>query len=253
MSIPFLYDAELLARGIQVYHSVDLDSHPHLLCVGATNSGKSYGLSLYLGKIAKYEPTTTLVICDFKKGSFGWLEGQDGFYGYTDCVAGIDAVYAEFTARLEANDAERNSRRIVLLVDEYAALVSSLDKKSADDLKQKIGNMLMQGRSLKINIVTGLQRADSSYFHSGARDQYTAVLMLGNLSKEQKSMLAYDYRDEMDDLNAQGEGYLLLDGRGLFRVQVPHVTDTDKLRVTIARCVSPPYGGVCEATRPTDG
>lgn len=253
MAIPFLYDAELLARGIQVYHSVDLDSHSHLLCVGATNSGKSYALALFLGKLTKYEPTTTLVICDYKKGSFGWLEGQDGFYGYTDCLAGIDAVFEEFSARLEANDVKRNAHRIVLLVDEYAALIFSLDKKSADDLKRKIGSMLMQGRSLRINVVIGIQRADAEYFRTGSRDQFGAVLMLGNLSKEQKMMLAPDYRDEMNDLNAQGQGYLLLDGKGLFRVQVPHVTDTDKLRATIARCVSAPYGGVREAAQPTDG
>lgn len=62
MSIPFLYDAQLVNRGIKVYISVDLDSYPHLLCVGATGSGKTYALALLLGKIARYEGTTQLVM-----------------------------------------------------------------------------------------------------------------------------------------------------------------------------------------------
>lgn len=223
-----------MAKGIRVYHTVDLGAHAHWLCVGATGTGKSYALALFLGKIAKYEPTAKLVICDFKKSSFGWLDGRPGFYGYMDAVKGIEQVYTEFSARLEANDPQRNARRLVLLIDEYGALVSSLDKKEADELKRKVGNILLMGRSLGVNLVCGIQRADAAYFHQGARDQFSAVLMLGNLSKEQKAMLAPDYKDEMTATNQRGQGYLLLDGQGLYHVQVPKVTDTQKLHELIS-------------------
>ena len=231
--IPFVYDADLLVRGIKVYISISLDSHPHWLCVGATGTGKSYALALLLGKIAKYEPAA-LVVCDFKKASFGWLVGRPGFYGYTTVIDGINSVYKEFQYRLEVNDTTRNSKRLILLIDEYAALIGSLDKKAADDIKSKIAQILMMGRSLGVHLIIGVQRADAEYFRAGARDQFGAVLMLGNVSKEQKAMLAPDYRDEMTASNQRGQGYLLLDGRGICRVQVPRVTNTTKLRRVIA-------------------
>ena len=245
MAIPFLYYAELLSNGIKVYLPIDLDAHPHLLCVGATGTGKSYALALLLGKIAKYESTACLVICDFKKASFGWLEGRDGFYGYTAVIDGIDTVHREFQQRLELNDNTRNSRKVILLIDEYAALVGSLEKKAADDVKRKVAEILMMGRSLGVHLIVGIQRADAEFFRSGSRDQFGAILMLGNLSKEQKAMLAPDYRDEMTATNQRGQGYLLLDGQGICRVQVPRVIDTDKLHQAIASHLSLP-------TRPGD-
>ncbi|MCQ5129971.1 DUF87 domain-containing protein [Butyricicoccus faecihominis] len=250
MGIPFLLDADLLARGVRAYLPIALDAHPHLLCVGSTGTGKTYALALLLGKLAKYEAGMRLVVCDFKKSGFDWLDGHDGFYGYTDVLDGIDEVYDEFTARLEANDPARNSRKIALLIDEYGALVSSLDKKPADEVKRKIGNILLMGRSLGIHLIVGIQRADAEFFRAGARDQFGAVLMLGNLSKEQKLMLAPDYRDQMTAVNARGQGYLLLDGQGLYRVQVPHVADTDRLHRMIQNRLAfphPPPDGAGEA------
>lgn len=229
MAIPYVYDLDLLAAGVQFFIPLDLDAHPHLLCVGATGTGKTYALALLLGKIAKYEPTARLVVCDFKKSGFGWLDGCPGFYGYTAALDGLDAVYSEFSARLEANDTARNAHKIILLMDEYGALVSSLEKKTAEEVKRKAGNILLMGRSLGIHLIVGIQRADAEYFRAGARDQFGAVLMLGNLSKEQKAMLAPDYRESMTATNQRGQGYLLLDGQGLSRVQVPRVTGPDKL------------------------
>lgn len=109
-------------------------------------------------------------------------------------------------------------------------MFTSLDKKAADEVKRKIGNILLMGRSLGIHLIIGIQRADAEYFRAGARDQFGAILMLGNLSKEQKAMLALDYRDEMTATNTRGQGYLLLDGQGLHHIQVPRVNDINKLQ-----------------------
>lgn len=75
----------------------------------------------------------------------------------------------------------------------------------------------MMGRSLGVHLIIGIQRADAEFFKSGARDQFGAVLMLGNLSKEQKQMLVPDYRDQMNAVNQRGRGYLFLDGQGICR------------------------------------
>lgn len=240
MAIPFLYYADLLSIGTKVYLPIDLDAYAHWLCVGATGKGKSYSLMIMLGKIAKYEPNAHFVVCDYKKASFGWLQGSAGFYGYTAVTDGIETVYQEFKQRLELNDSNRNAQRVICLIDEYAAFVYSLSKKVAEEVKSKISEMLMMGRSLGIHLIIGIQRADAEFFKGGTREQFSAVLMLGNLSKEQKLMLVPDYRDEMTAINGRGQGYLLLDGQGICRVQVPRVTDVDKLHRAIASRLSLP-------------
>ena len=53
-------------------------------------------------------------------------------------------------------------------------------------------------------------------------------------------MLVPDYREQMTATNQRGQGYLLLDGQGICRVQVPRVTDVDKLHRAIASRLSLP-------------
>ena len=121
----------------------------------------------------------------------------------------------------------------MLLIDEYGALISAQDKKTADELKMMISNILFMGRSLGCRVLIGVQRADAEHFKSGARDQFRAILGLGNLSKEQKQMLFSDYKDTMDERNGLGEGYLLIDGQDIKRVQVAEIKDMEKLNIQI--------------------
>lgn len=92
-------------------------------------------------------------------------------------------------------------------------MISAQDKKDADTLKSMVGGMLFMGRSLGLRVVIGVQRADSEYFKVGARDQFWAILALGNISKEQKLMLFADEKEKMTALCGIGEGYLLIEGR----------------------------------------
>ena len=46
-------------------------------------------------------------------------------------------------------------------------------------------------------------------------------------------MLAPDYREQMTVTNTRGQGYLLLDGKGLYHIQVPTVTNTGLLTHTL--------------------
>ena len=193
---------------------------PNLLCVGKTGSGKSYALTVLLG--------LNITICDYKKSSFAHFEDTPNFYGYENVPDGIRAFYQEFSERLEANNENRNKQIRVLLIDEYGALISAQDKKNAEELKTMVANMLFMGRSLGIRVLIGVQRADAEHFKAGARDQFRAILALGDLSKEQKQMLFTDYKDKMDrHSNGIGEGYLLVDGRGIERVKIAPIKDIE--------------------------
>lgn len=225
----------LLLLGAKMRPLLDFEKCPHMLICGSTGSGKTYATAFLLAKLAKCEEDISLVVCDYKKSGFGWLEesGCPAFYGYDKVTDGIDAVYNEFSQRLRLNDKVRNSKQLFLFIDEYGAYISALDKKAADTVKSKIGEMLFMGRSLGVHLIIGIQRADASYFYAGARDQFSAILMLGNLSEEQKSMLVPNYKEQMRELNARGQGYLYVDGSGFFRVLVPMVEDEEKVHSAI--------------------
>ena len=210
---------------------------PNCLVIGNTGFGKSYALLTILGTYAQQFPDVSITVCDYKKSSFAQFEDTPNFYGYEAVPEGVRSVYKEFQERLEANDPERNKQIRVLLIDEYGALISAQDKKTAEELKTMVANMLFMGRSLGIRVLIGVQRADAEHFKAGARDQFRAILGLGNLSKEQKSMLFSEFRDSMTERNGVGEGYLLIDGQNIERVKVAEIRDMDALTETIRKAM----------------
>jgi energy-coupling factor transporter ATP-binding protein EcfA2 len=206
-----------------------LSREPNFLVVGKTGSGKSYALAILLGIYTRHIPNVSITICDYKKSSFAQFADTHNFYGYEDVPSGILAFYKEFCERLEANDVKRNQQVKVLLIDEYGAMIAAQEKKQADELKTMLANMLFMGRSLGIRVLIGVQRADAEHFKAGSRDQFRAILALGNLSKEQKQMLFSEYKDKMDERNSLGDGYLLIEGQDIERVKIGTIQNFDAL------------------------
>jgi len=127
---------------------------------------------------------------------------------------------------------------LILLIDEYGALISAQDRAEREALKTMVANMLFMGRSLGIKILIGVQRSDAEHFKAGARDQFHAILAMGNISKEQKAMLFDSYKDCMNDTNRLGEGYLLIDGQDIERVIVDPIKDMDSLNAAIRKAMN---------------
>ena len=108
------------------------------------------------------------------------------------------------------------------------------EKKVADTIKNQIAELLSMSRSLGIIVIIGLQRADSELFKLGARDNFRSILGMGNLSKEQKSMLFND------SISAVGEGYLWRDGKGVEKIKVAPIENMNAVIETIRKGLSEP-------------
>lgn len=230
-AVPLAYDAVMLEAGVKSQVVRKPERHPMLLTVGGTGSGKTYFLSLLIGKITTHITDAEICLCDFKNIDFRDFVACPNHWSYMACDDGLTTFYESFQARLNGEDTTTN--RKFLVFDEFAAFVLSHDKKSAEEVKNKLSTLLMMGRGVQHHLIIGLQRADSQLFPLGGRDQFGAILALGNLSREQKLMLFPDSREEMNEVNGRGEGYLSLDGEPLKRVRVPTVTDFYKLNSAI--------------------
>lgn len=158
----------------------DLSEFPHLLVAGATNSGKSVFLrSLLLSLMTQYQPgQLELLIVDPKRTDFTFFNQMPYLRGGKVIVerneardALLELVREEMPRRqnLIANRSLKvkvfNERfpaealpPIVALIDEYALLVSMMDKKEREAFEQDLMILAAAARSVGIHLVLATQR-----------------------------------------------------------------------------------------------
>lgn len=225
--VPLFWDAELLTLGYRIPVTWDIRRSCHAAVCGKTGSGKTVAVKLMIAKTAKIMPLE-VTLCDFKADDFLFLDGADGYYKFSDCLAGLNSFYDGFQARQQGADASRSVKLFVF--DEWASFINTLDKKDAEAAKMKLATLLMLGRSFLCYVLLSQQRFDAAYF-SSARDNFGLIVGLGNLSKESAAMFDFP-RDEMKPVNSIGGGYMMTNGE-LKAIQVPYVRDMKKLDAAI--------------------
>lgn len=213
---------------IRVPYRLNFNDYTQLLLTGGTGTGKSYALLYLLGSIVANNPNISIYICDFKNSEdFRFLNDYQYFFSGDSVYDGIMDFYKEFT---EARQSGECNVRHLLIVDEYPAFINYLqtkdkaDKtKKANEVMSAIAEILMLGRGIKFGCLITTQRADSSLFSNGARDNFQVVCALGRLSKEQKQMLFSGEEIEANYIYGKGEGILLADGKPLKYVKFPMI------------------------------
>lgn len=208
---------------------------PHLLIVGKTGSGKTYASQQILARIGKTIPDSQIYLLDYKADDFKFAQGCSRYYAFTACTDGLDAFYNSFETRQRGLDPSRSFR--LLFFDEWAAYCQILEKKQAEAEQRKLATLLALGRSYNVHICIALQRPDAQYF-SAARDNFSAILGLGNLSAESKQMLFdKEHREQMKPDRRRGTGYFYSDTTGLCRIAIPAVNNYDKMQQYIKQAV----------------
>ncbi|MCL2838654.1 MAG: ATP-binding protein [Oscillospiraceae bacterium] len=214
----------------------------HWCVVGHTGSGKSYAISVLLGKIIKStNENIEITIADFKN-SFKQFENTGNYFSFDKSELGIKKFYNEFMELVSGEKPLDNKIR-VLFVDELNTTLDTLSAQGkegiarAAELKKSIASILAMGRSFGCFLWIGMQAAYSDFFNHGARDNFGCILGLGELSKEQKSMLFKGYEDKLNEINGVGEGFCLIKGKGVERVKIEPIEDKDALNDIIRQAM----------------
>lgn len=221
-----------------------LDDFLSALVVGSTGSGKTYFGHQLLGKIVlnKYnkKEDVEVFICDRKNEDYIQFKNCPNYYGI-NAIDGIRKVHEIFEERLNNDESNENKKTIICLIEEYALLLNSLssDKKTQDEIKNKVADLMFAGRSKKIITIVSLQRADAEYFPRGAKEQFKNIIMMGNISEIQLNMLLdEEHKKQVTENNPQGYGYLYEYGnRKLTRIKVAEISQEklDALDTFISR------------------
>ncbi len=213
----------------------------HICVVGGTGSGKSMFILYILNSLLSLQAPIQLWIGDFKKsGDYAGITVPSRFAEFYEVTTLIERFYEEFEATPENYKGLK-----VLLLDEYAGFIIWLtqnDKKKCEEIKGKISNLLMLGRSRHCFVWCIQQRITAQLFPSGigAMDNFQICIGLGNLSVQSRESLfaGEHFRDKaFEELYqpGQGQGLCLVDGQTLRALQVPHISDKGKLKALLRR------------------
>lgn len=197
--------------------------YPHALLVGGTGSGKTTALKQIIASFS-YSIHCEIFLCTFKHKDedFSFLNVSGHFNYYLKCKDLFAAFYRRFLDRLEGKD---SARYLLLLVfDEWVGFLLYLDKQERQEALDKLGQILMMGRSFGVQVMIAIQRPDAQFFGNGARDNFGLVMALGRMSPDGYRMVfPSDYIKEVQACGI-GEGYAMIGGMDFNRIRIPPPT-----------------------------
>jgi hypothetical protein len=160
---------------------LDLTRLPHMLVAGQTGSGKTVFLSSLIMSLAWRHTTSDLqlMLVDTKQMDFGVFENLPNLQGHSIYTEPDDAIEAlqhlleiERPKRTELirqancpNNLEYNRRFpdrrlpwLVVVIDEFADLILSLNKRDRGEFEKQINRLAATGRAVGIHLVIATQR-----------------------------------------------------------------------------------------------
>lgn len=199
------------------YHKWEYKGYPHLLLGGITNSGKSRTLYGLIYKFLGETPKKNLYICDGKNDALykickDILELPNVGSGNKEIGHYIKEVEEIMDRRYAGKDKKKYP--VLLVIDEFAAVRDSMDKKEFEPLNKAVRRIIMQGRAANVHLIIALQRPETSVLDGAIRDNFSIRIGMGKLPSENFKMVFGVSKDEsILDLDGKGVGYISIDGK----------------------------------------
>lgn len=233
---------DLLTLFFDRKHSVNLRDYPHILVSGQSSSGKSYlANQLVIQAITK---GFDVVILDVKR-SYGLYKAYaDYCYEIEDIIAKLKAIENEMYTRMQklqpVLDKNPNTLAVdiglapmLIVVEEYISLLSSLDKKQKDEVERIIKNLSVLARQSNVHLLMVMQAAGTENISPTTRSNLSAKVLLGN---PQSNILLSTFGTGADLPHChshfeKGQGLIQLDRITVLRV--PYIEDIDAFNTVL--------------------
>lgn len=214
--------------------SLDIWKKPSGLIVGASGSGKSYFVTLFLHHILNVCAKGAVVIyyCDFKSSEdTAYLAPYCRYYSGEKCAEGLTAYYEEYKT---VRDGKRDGKLRLLFFDEWAGFQlweTQKSKKQAELYKGMLQEILLMGRSLLCGAWIILQRPDSTWLSGRENFHSICCFLSGGVSAELGRMISLeeDVVEKMKerDFFQVGEAIFKSDGEKTRFMKVGEIRDID--------------------------
>jgi DNA segregation ATPase FtsK/SpoIIIE-like protein len=230
---------------------LDIVRLPHLLVAGSTGSGKTVFLSSLIASLVWRHPANELelLLIDPKQTDFGVFEdlphlhNQKILYEPEDAIEALQELIAQEKEKrtkvlhekrcrniLEYN--RRNSERslpwIVVVIDEFADIMLTLQRKEREKFERQISRLAATGRSIGIHLIIATQRPTTDVITGTIKANIPA-----RISFRLPSVI--DSRTILDQSGAEnllGQGDMLVSFNGeLQRLQGYYLAYEDILRI----------------------
>ena len=219
-------------------HTVDVHDYPHFLISGSSGSGKSYLVNeLVIQAIVK---KWQVVILDLKRSYGLYRAYTDYCYELDDIISKLAEIESEMFLRMEklqpvldnnpqALAVDIGYRPMLVIIEEYISLQSSLSKNKKEELERIVKNISVLARQSSIHLMIVMQSAGTENIQATTRSNLTKVL-LGNA---QSNILTATFGTGVDlpKLNTRmnkGEGLIQLDRISVLRV--PRINNIDEFK-----------------------
>ena len=207
--------------------AMDLATLPHLLIGGSTGSGKSVCIKSILSQLMRTKTPDEIkfIIYDEKCIEFRRMGNCPYLFKpvITDpqvLLSVLEAVRDELEDRTQAIRNGDPVTRIVVVADEYAALMVSHSERA----EPLLAKMLVLGRVAGVHFVFATQRPDEVVMSPPLRCGFPGRIAF-KVAFEEDSRMIID-ENGADRLNGKGD-FLFRDSTGLHSGQVPYISDED--------------------------
>ena len=207
---------EYLTLGIDSIGEVKwfYNKFPHMLLVGGTGSGKS---TMFKSVIVQMQMDWELFFCDPKQVEFAELSylGYKVAFDEDEIKQSIDRVVELMEERYsimrenrvkEYRELDGLIKPCFLIIDEFAAFFSLLEKKDAELYTKKLRTLVQKGRASGVQLILMTQKPSSKVLDTDTRDNLMCQVAMGSNKTEAYVMAFGDDGRECKPLGI-GEGY----------------------------------------------
>lgn len=217
---------------------------PHTLVVGSTGAGKSTQVySLITQSLMKphtrvcgIDPSNTTLRGFPREDAVCGLGDPEAIEGFlTDLVAELDRRMSALPADSDLLPISDEYPRTLIVLEEYVSLIRALeiaDKKLCTRVRGLIARILLEGRKVRMSVLTVAQRPDANYLGGLERAQHGLRIAFRLDTAEGLKMTIPEAVDQAAEHAAAPAGVALvaMPGRPLTRLQAPYVSYADYVR-----------------------